>query len=226
MDRGGGGPAPRSTDAMLDTVRTADAVLVSDYGRGLAACPRMREVLESSRVPVVWDPHPLGPPPVPGVSLATPNLPEALAFAGTDGPEAAAVLRERWRAAAVAVTTGARGAVLDRGAGPEPVPAPVVDARDTCGAGDRFAVAAAAALMDGADAREAVAAAVEAASRFLARGGLSAAQPERTPEGLIAAVRAAAARSSPPAAASTWCTPGTPRPSPRRGPSATAWWCA
>ena len=190
LDRGGGGPAPHSTDAMLDAVRSADAVLVSDYGRGLAACPRLREVLSASRVPVVWDPHPRGPRPVAGVSIATPNLAEAAAFSGTDGPDAAGVLRHRWRAAAVAVTTGSRGAVLDRGAGPEPVPAPVIEVTDTCGAGDRFAVAAAEALMAGADAREAVVAAVEAASGFLARGGLSEAKPGPTPEAVIAAVRA------------------------------------
>ncbi|MGW5054029.1 D-glycero-beta-D-manno-heptose 1-phosphate adenylyltransferase [Actinokineospora sp. NPDC004072] len=191
LDRGGDGPPPRATDEMLDAVRAADAVLVSDYGRGLAACERLRAVLAESAVPVVWDPHPRGPAPVPGAALVTPNLAEATAFAGTgSGPEAAGVLRERWAAAAVAVTTGAKGALLARGSGVESVPAPAVDAADTCGAGDRFAAAAAEALMRGADAHAAVEAGVAAASRFLAAGGLSASRPEPTPEALIAAVRA------------------------------------
>jgi D-beta-D-heptose 7-phosphate kinase/D-beta-D-heptose 1-phosphate adenosyltransferase len=42
---------------------------------------------------------------------------------------------------------------------------------DACGAGDRFAIAATAALGEGNDAHTAVAAAVEAASRFVAAGG-------------------------------------------------------
>ena len=42
---------------------------------------------------------------------------------------------------------------------------------DTCGAGDRYAVAAALALADGNDAVAAVSAAVDAASRFVATGG-------------------------------------------------------
>ncbi|UVS79796.1 PfkB family carbohydrate kinase [Actinokineospora sp. UTMC 2448] len=190
LDRGGDGPPARATDEMLDAVRDADAVLVSDYGRGLAACERLRAVLAEVDVPVVWDPHPRGPEPVPGITLATPNLAEATAFAGTGDPEAARLLRDRWRAGAVAVTTGARGALLDRGNGVEPVPAAAVDAADTCGAGDRFAAAAADALMRGADTYAAVEAAVAAASRFLAEGGLSASRPEPTPEALIAAVRA------------------------------------
>ncbi|MGX7828451.1 PfkB family carbohydrate kinase [Actinokineospora sp. 24-640] len=174
LDRGGDGPPPRATDEMLDAIRDADAVLVSDYGRGLAACERVRALLARSTVPIVWDPHPRGPAPVPGVTLVTPNQAEAAAFAGTAGPEAALLLRERWQAHAVAVTTGARGALLERGLGTEPLPAPAVDAGDTCGAGDRFAAAAAEALRHGADVREATAAAVAAASRFLAAGGLSA----------------------------------------------------
>jgi sugar/nucleoside kinase (ribokinase family) len=53
-------------------------------------------------------------------------------------------LRQRWRAAAVAVTCGPGGAVLCH-SGPTPlvVPAPAEAAGDTCGAGDRFAIAAA-----------------------------------------------------------------------------------
>jgi rfaE bifunctional protein nucleotidyltransferase chain/domain len=51
---------------------------------------------------------------------------------------------------------------------------PVIEASarpDVCGAGDRFAVAAAVALADDADPRAAVVAAVEAAARFVAAGG-------------------------------------------------------
>jgi D-beta-D-heptose 7-phosphate kinase/D-beta-D-heptose 1-phosphate adenosyltransferase len=76
---------------------------------------------------------------------------------------------------AVAVTLGARGALLAYGEGaPMVVPAVPVAGGDPCGAGDSFAAAAALALADGAVTGEAVAAAVAAASAFVASGGASA----------------------------------------------------
>jgi rfaE bifunctional protein nucleotidyltransferase chain/domain len=73
---------------------------------------------------------------------------------------------------AVAVTLGSRGALLSYGEGaPMVVPAVPVTGGDPCGAGDSFAAAAALALADGAVTGEAVAAAVVAASAFVARGG-------------------------------------------------------
>ncbi|HUQ62021.1 D-glycero-beta-D-manno-heptose 1-phosphate adenylyltransferase [Lentzea sp.] len=171
VDRGGSG-SPQVTDDMLDVVLSADFVLASDYGRGLLRDERLRSVL--TRVPVVWDPHPRGPAPVPGVRLATPNLPEAKAFSGTgDADEAAAVLLERWRARAVVVTLGSGGAVLHCGGTPVAVPAPPVPVADPCGAGDRFAVSAAVHLALGAAYDEAIAGAVASAADFLNRGGIS-----------------------------------------------------
>lgn len=172
VDRGGGGDPVRVTDDMLDVVLSADYVLASDYGRGLLRDERLREAL--TRVPVVWDPHPRGPAPVPGVRLATPNLAEATGFSGTTDPdEAARLLRARWQARAVVVTMGRSGAVLHCGGTPVAVPAPVVPVADPCGAGDRFAVTAAVRLAGGASPDEAVADAVEDAARFLADGGVS-----------------------------------------------------
>jgi len=165
----------------------AAAVLVADYGRGLAAEPGVRATLAGlpARVPVVWDPHPRGPAPVPGARLATPNRAEAARFApevGGDGLAAvtarARLLAERWQAAAVAVTLGPGGALLAQGAGaPMVMPAPATTGGDPCGAGDRFAATAAALLADGALPSEAVAAAVTAASAFVATGGAAGIQP-------------------------------------------------
>jgi len=159
----------------------AGAVLVADYGRGVAAEPGVRAALASlpRRRPLVWDPHPRGPAPVPGVRLATPNRAEAARFAPeVEGDTLAAVtararlLAERWSAAGVAVTLGARGALLVEGAGaPMVMPAPATTGGDPCGAGDRFAATAAALLADGALPSEAVAGAVAAASAFVATGG-------------------------------------------------------
>jgi rfaE bifunctional protein nucleotidyltransferase chain/domain len=169
----------------------AAAVLVADYGRGLAAEPGVRAALAGlpARVPVVWDPHPRGPAPVPGARLATPNRAEAARFApevGGDGLAAvtarARLLAGRWSAAGVAVTLGPAGALLVQGAGaPMVMPAPPTTAADPCGAGDRFAATAAALLADGALPSEAVAGAVAAASAFVATGAAASIQPPSSP---------------------------------------------
>ncbi|MFC4852029.1 D-glycero-beta-D-manno-heptose 1-phosphate adenylyltransferase [Actinophytocola glycyrrhizae] len=170
---------PTVTADMLAALRAADAVLVSDYGRGLTGDPALRDVLAEmvGRVPVVWDPHPRGAPPVRGVTLATPNLDEALRLSGRtgDGPAAAeaaaGALRARWRADAVTVTLGGRGAMLVDSERARLIPAPPVSAADPCGAGDRFAVAVTARLMRHDTVPAAVEHAVAAAARFVADGG-------------------------------------------------------
>jgi D-beta-D-heptose 7-phosphate kinase/D-beta-D-heptose 1-phosphate adenosyltransferase len=202
LDRGGGpaGSWPLDSDGAA-LLREADAVLVSDYGRDMAVEPGVRAALErrSAAVPTVWDPHPKGPPPVPGVTLATPNAREA----GANHELAAAVragraLAARWRAVNVCVTRGAAGAVLVAGDGmPLAVPAPWVSGGDPCGAGDRFAATATARLAAGALPSEAVRAAVEDASAFVAAGGAaaalmpSAARPDDEAGRLVERVRGA-----------------------------------
>jgi D-beta-D-heptose 7-phosphate kinase/D-beta-D-heptose 1-phosphate adenosyltransferase len=194
-------------------IRNAAAVLVADYGRGTTAASDVRAALGPARGPVVWDPHPRGADPVPNTRLVTPNGSEAArvaAAAGVDvsgdglaavGARAEALIRT-WGVGAVAVTLGARGALLSYGEGaPLVIPAVPVAGGDPCGAGDSFAAAAALALADGAVTGEAVAAAVAAASAFVARGGASAWDADARPEpnfvaepgvdALLARVRAA-----------------------------------
>jgi rfaE bifunctional protein nucleotidyltransferase chain/domain len=157
----------------------ADVVLVSCYGAGTSAHPQLRHLLASRgghRV-VVWDPHPAGGDPVPGATLVTPNLAEAAGVTGgrdATGDQLAGRLVDLWQAAAVAVTTGTDGAWLATRAGePLHVPTTAVGG-DACGAGDRFAAAAATALARGeATIGEAVARAVAAATDFVATGGVS-----------------------------------------------------
>jgi D-beta-D-heptose 7-phosphate kinase / D-beta-D-heptose 1-phosphate adenosyltransferase len=176
IDEGGRGEPPVATDEMLDAVCAGDAVLVSDYGRGLAVDERLRTLLahRAEDVPVGWDPHPRGPAPVEHACLVSPNLAEALRFSGADGGLAAARdLRGRWAARAVAVTMGADGAVLADEAACHTFAAPRVAAVDPCGAGDRFAAAAMAALLAGRDVSDAVRHAVYAAADFLACGGVA-----------------------------------------------------
>jgi rfaE bifunctional protein nucleotidyltransferase chain/domain/rfaE bifunctional protein kinase chain/domain len=167
-------------------IRDAAAVLVADYGRGTTAAADVRAALAAATGPVVWDPHPRGADPVPSVRLVTPNGAEAARVAAPVGVPAdgaglalvgarAEALIRLWGVGAVAVTLGARGALLSYGEGaPMVVPAVPVTGGDPCGAGDSFAAAAALALADGAVTGEAVSAAVAAASAFVGRGGASA----------------------------------------------------
>ncbi len=167
-------------------VAAADAVLVSDYGRGITGVDELRDVLSRRPrpTPLVWDPHPRGSQPVAGAQLVTPNSTEAADWADRRGRRQrvgsalataahhADALVDGWRVGAVAVTMSARGALLSYGYGaPVVVPAPEVDCRDACGAGDRFASAAAIALGSGLIPAEAVQAAVTAASAYVASGG-------------------------------------------------------
>ena len=136
LDRGGsGGRVGALTPEADAALRSADAVLVADYGRGVASAPGVREALTAvaaGRTPLVWDPHPRGGEPVPGVTLATPNGSEAQHFApGHDGAVLTATtarareLAARWSATAVSVTLSGRGALLVSGEGaPSVVPAP------------------------------------------------------------------------------------------------------
>jgi D-beta-D-heptose 7-phosphate kinase/D-beta-D-heptose 1-phosphate adenosyltransferase len=174
---------------VADVLRAATAVLVSDYGRGITGVPALRRHLADvaeAGVPIVWDPHPKGSTPVPGVGLACPNRAEAAAFCALHGADLdthdpaggpgvaaeAALLRTAWRVSAVAVTLGAGGAVVADDSGkPISVAAPAAGDGDTCGAGDRFAATAVTRLAAGDDARDAVTGAVHAASAYVADNG-------------------------------------------------------
>ncbi|ACL38570.1 rfaE bifunctional protein [Pseudarthrobacter chlorophenolicus A6] len=196
VDQGcGKPPVPGISAGMLRAVEEAGAIIVADYGRGMAANPELRHLLarRTAEVPVIWDPHPSGPDPVPGVAVVTPNLAEATkaaaAFAssapgdGAPGGPAAVVgriLLERWQSAAVLVTKGAEGAVLLQrdSVSPLDVPAPRVEAGDPCGAGDRLAAGLAVHLLAGSALPEAAELAVNDAADFLGAGGV-AALPDR-----------------------------------------------
>ncbi|MFI1840254.1 PfkB family carbohydrate kinase [Streptomyces olivaceoviridis] len=129
--------------------------------------------------PLVWDPHPKGTTPTPGTALAVPNTDEALRFTGHDGPRSLAgdtaraiQLLAAWPVKQVAVIRGRDGAVLVADADGHPLAVPARPAAgDTCGAGDQLAVTAAMTLAAGRLPSHAIAAAVNAATDYVAAGG-------------------------------------------------------
>jgi rfaE bifunctional protein nucleotidyltransferase chain/domain/rfaE bifunctional protein kinase chain/domain len=182
LDSGGGVEIEEVPAAALEALARADAVLVSDYGGAAARNESLRAAFGAER-PLIWDPHPRGASPVSGATLVTPNLAEAVAASGLSvassdlvrARSAAEALLTRWQARSVAVTLGERGALLSFGTGSSEIyPVSVPSTGDPCGAGDCFAATAAVVLAEGGLPSRAVAAAVEAASDFVASGGVAA----------------------------------------------------
>jgi rfaE bifunctional protein nucleotidyltransferase chain/domain len=204
-------PVPTVTLPMLHTLTQAAAIVVADYGRGLTASQKVRAVLESlaGRVPIVWDPHPAGTDPVPGVDIVTPNLSEARGLLAKisamipatisdkesgDGefPDSerrddpaymGAILLRNWHAKAVLVTLGERGGVLvrDDGRPALSIPAPSTTVSDPCGAGDRLAASLAVHLLEGRNVDDSAVLAVREAAAFLEAGGVATLTAEPQP---------------------------------------------
>ncbi len=151
-----------------------DAILVSDYGRGVAEALRPAIAGRARSLPIVWDPHPRGSTPPRNLDVIVPNEHEARLLIGEDATtmpaEALAeALAQRLRAT-VAVTRGPSGATVAEpdGSVVEVPTRPAIG--DTCGAGDRLAARLCVARAHGATAIAAVVEGVDAASRFVASG--------------------------------------------------------
>lgn len=185
-DGGPGRPTSYPVARLRAVLQCADTVLVSDYGGGVTRDPGLRELLREVADRIIWDPHPRGGTPLPGILLATPNLSEAQAalralppgVGGSIGPvepeHLALRLAAAWRTAALAVTAGSQGAWLAEGRQRWFVPAPAEADGDTCGAGDQLAVSAALSLGRLEPVVEAVARGVADATAWVDAGGVAA----------------------------------------------------
>jgi len=164
--------------AGLDDLAHRDAILVSDYGGEVARTVDRDLLRPRPRRPLVWDPHRIGAEPVAG-AVVTPNLDEAVAWAGTGverdavatASRAAVALAGRWIPSAQCITLGRDGALVVEGEHRSLVggasPGPVTDA---CGAGDRFAATLTLGLAAGLRVIDATEIAVQEATAFVRDG--------------------------------------------------------
>ncbi|MCL4149448.1 UNVERIFIED_CONTAM: hypothetical protein GTU68_064635, partial [Idotea baltica] len=160
-------------------IDAADGILVADYGRGLTLQQDVRSAIGNrvGQIPVVWDPHERGGPPVQGTTVVTPNVREAQNDRTEPyGWELGAIvrraqeLRTEWDVASVAVTGGSHGAVLIMGDGESALVVPTREVRgDAVGAGDRFSSSLIGSLASGALPSKAVPKAVLDATAYVAR---------------------------------------------------------
>jgi rfaE bifunctional protein kinase chain/domain len=145
---------------LREELKSADAVIISDYNYGVAdaeTIAEVREATQSRRLPVLVDSR-FGLARFPGFTSATPNEDEVeqlLDSKLTDGAQVTAAgleLRERLGYQALLITRGSHGMLLIE-AGAEPLHIPAVGAReavDVTGAGDTVIATYTLALASGA----------------------------------------------------------------------------
>lgn len=156
------GPALRRViNAVERLVRTADAVVVSDYGKGVVQPETLRPALSSARehgIPVSVDPKEDHFPSYQGVTAITPNQHEAGQAYGTRIRDEAGLLevgwglRERLDTDCVLITRGSEGmSLFERDGRHTHLPTVAHDVYDVTGAGDTVVSVFALALAAGAD---------------------------------------------------------------------------
>jgi len=148
-----------------DAVREADAIVVSDYDKGVVSRELLARILPEARargVPVVVDPKIAHFPFYQPATVITPNQAEAARATAlelrsdADCLAAAAAILGRLDLAAVLMTRGERGMLLaERGAAPRFLPAVARQVYDVTGAGDTVVAVLALALAAGAPLPEA-----------------------------------------------------------------------
>ena len=173
----------------------ADAILLSDYAKGLLSPSAMRAILALPSRPevVTLDPKPRAGVDYSGVALMTPNRPEALRLAGLDDAPgefpAEAVckaIHDRFAPRALVVTLGPDGMLLSEGGRPiERIPTFAREVFDVSGAGDTVIAALTAALSAGVPLPDAARFANTAAGVVVGKLGTAVA----TPDEILAAAR-------------------------------------
>lgn len=175
--------------AILPAIERADAVLLSDYAKGLLSTKSIARIIACClrlRRKVMLDPKPRPGVDYSGVNLMTPNRAEAFRLAGMEdvpGPfPAAAVCRAIYAKFApehLVITMGADGMLLSEGGKPlERMPTFAREVFDVSGAGDTVIAAMTLALAAGNSLRDAARFANTAAGVVVGKLGTATATPD------------------------------------------------
>ena len=173
-------------DALRGAIATADAVIISDYAKGVVTSGLIRRVQDMARPGqvVALDPKPRPELRFSGVTLMTPNKAEALQLAGLSGAEGfpaaevVARIHERHAPEHLVVTLGGDGMLLSTGGLPgRNLPTAAREVFDVSGAGDTVIATLTAALAAGADIGCAAALANLAAGVVVGKLGTATASP-------------------------------------------------
>ena len=175
-------------DVLAPAVAKADAILLSDYAKGLLTTETIRGVLAlPGRPPIVTlDPKPRTGIDYAGVTLMTPNRAEALRLAGIDdapGPFPAeavcAAIHARFAPKHLVITLGPDGMLLSEGGRPlERIPTFAREVFDVSGAGDTVIAALTLAIAAGFPLADAARFANTAAGVVVGKLGTATATPE------------------------------------------------
>jgi D-beta-D-heptose 7-phosphate kinase / D-beta-D-heptose 1-phosphate adenosyltransferase len=183
-------PEPIDLEQWRTPLANADAIVLSDYGYGIAKWVGLQAtLLEFSDVgkPVVWDPHPAGPIPPAGIGIVKLNSDEArrrLPWLRSPSVEQLTEeIMKQWKPRGVVVTDAGNGCycIDSAGTGFTHIPTTHLTGIDPNGAGDAFAVSLAAALSRG----EALSSACARANEDAARTMLEKSVPRRKKIGVL-----------------------------------------
>jgi D-beta-D-heptose 7-phosphate kinase/D-beta-D-heptose 1-phosphate adenosyltransferase len=178
--------------ALVERLRSsqpADAIVISDYSKGLLSPTVLEGVIAVGRqwgVPILVDPKSVDFSRYKGATLIKPNLHELEAVIGrklsedleADLAEVSTSLLEAAEVDALVVTLGEKGmGVFSRQAKPLFVPTSVRDVYDVSGAGDTVIAALALSLAAGAALGDAVQVANEAAGIAVGKSGVAVVEP-------------------------------------------------
>lgn len=192
---------PAFQDALVDSataaITTANAVVISDYGRGALSDRSIRALIASARragKPVIVDPRRADAAVFSGATVITPNVEEMFAFTGlqvSSDEAAVAACRQVLKAGdieAVLLTRGSGGMTLvTRNDVVLHVPAETHRVFDVTGAGDTVVATLASALAAGAPLADATRLANVAAGIVVSKPGTATALPQELRQALGAA---------------------------------------
>ena len=175
-------------ERLAPALREVDAVILSDYGKGLVTTESVRAIQEAAPpgLFIAMDPKPRAGMAYSGLSVMTPNRAEALKLAGLDDESGAfpaeavfARIREAFRPEHLVVTMGADGMlVVENGFPVEQIPTVAREVFDVSGAGDTVIAALTLAAAAGVSLGDAAKFANTAAGFVVGKVGTATATPD------------------------------------------------